>query len=196
MLNFCNLTIDDVKIISIPEFLDERGAFQQLYSEEDFSKIGIFDRFVQDNRSFSINAGTMRGLHAQAPPHAQAKLVQCTKGRIFDVVVDARADSNQFGKWCGVELSQENSELLYVPEGFLHGFVTLVDGTEVTYKVSAPYKPQSEVTVFYNDRDLNIDWPAIPLREDYILSEKDAQGVPFSLAVSKMDPNINRQSLP
>lgn len=193
MLNFCNLSIDAVKIIYIQEFDDKRGAFQQLYSEEDFAEIGIFDRFVQDNRSFSINAGTVRGLHAQAPPYAQAKLVQCTKGRVFDVVVDARSDSDQFGKWCGVELSQEKAELLYVPTGFLHGFVTLVDETEVTYKVSAPYKPQSEVTVLYNDSNLNIDWPTVPLLENFILSKKDAQGAPFSLVADKIDSDLKEE---
>lgn len=193
MTECLDLALKGVKLITVKEFVDDRGQFKQLYSESDFSEVGIFDRFVQDNQSFSINAGTLRGLHAQAPPYAQAKLVQCTKGRIFDVVVDARADSNQFGKWCGVELSQENAELLYVPEGFLHGFVTLVDGAEVTYKVSAPYKPQSEVTVLYNDGSLNIDWPAIPHLENFILSEKDAQGAPFSLVASKIDPDPKRK---
>lgn len=187
MLDYVELKLNGVKVITINEYADNRGHFQQLYSEKDFAEIGINDVFVQDNQSFSIKAGTLRGLHAQARPHAQAKLVQCTKGKIFDVVVDARSESEQFGHWCGIELSEEKCELLFVPAGFLHGFLTLVDNTEVKYKVSSAYDVKSEITVKYNDENLNIHWPSVPNLDEYIVSEKDDLGEPFNLVADRID---------
>jgi dTDP-4-dehydrorhamnose 3,5-epimerase len=127
--------------------------------------------FVQDNHSLSAQAGTVRGLHYQAPPHAQDKLVRCGRGRLFDVAVDVRRGSPAYGRWWGTELSFENGRQLLVPKGFLHGFMTLEPDTEIVYKCSDYYAPECDGAVLWNDPDIGIDWPQV---DAPILSDKDA----------------------
>lgn len=152
-------------------FGDQRGWFCETYNSRSLGELGITDSFVQDNQSFSAARGTLRGLHCQLPPRAQAKLVRCLRGAIFDVAVDIRRDSPTFGRWVGATLSAQGGEQLYVPVGYAHGFVTLSDDVEVFYKCSDFYAPDSEAGLAWDDPALGIDWPldgAVPL-----LSEKD-----------------------
>lgn len=150
---------------------DHRGFFAETYSRRKYSELGIDFEFVQDNHSLSREVGTLRGLHFQTPPHAQAKLVRCGRGAIFDVAVDIRRGSPTYGQWEGCELTAENGEQLYVPVGFAHGFVTLEPDSEIVYKCSDYYAPETEGAILWNDPDIGIDWPT---DADPILSEKDA----------------------
>lgn len=159
-------------------FRDERGFFLESYSQKAFSQNGIDAKFVQDNHSLSFKKGVLRGLHFQLPPNDQAKLVRVTSGKVLDVIVDLRRNSSTFGEWEGFELSapasskdKENFEMLFVPRGFAHGFLTLEDNTEFLYKVDNFYAPESDSGIVWNDPDLNINWPT----KNPILSEKDAK---------------------
>ena len=150
---------------------DNRGFFSEIYSRSKYLELGIDDEFVQENHSVSNDIFTLRGLHFQAPPHAQAKLVRCGRGAIFDVAVDIRHGSPTFGKWEGYKLSAADGDQLYIPLGFAHGFVTLEPNTEIVYKCSDYYFPETEGSVLWNDPDISINWPM----EAYpILSDKDA----------------------
>ena len=151
---------------------DARGFFAETYNQRDYSRFGIETLFVQDNHSVSEFAGTLRGLHYQSPPHAQAKLVRCGRGSLFDVAMDIRKGSPTYGHWHGEFLSSENGRQLYIPEGFAHGFVTLEDDTEIVYKCSDFYAPECEGAVRFDDPDIRIDWPNID--HSTKLSEKDA----------------------
>lgn len=151
--------------------MDSRGWFSETYSEARLSEMGINVRFVQDNHSMSTQAGTVRGIHFQAPPYVQAKLVKCLKGSIKDYAVDLRRGSPTYGQWASALLSAENGDQLYIPAGFGHAFITLVDDVEVAYKVSAPYAPSSEGGIKWNDPSVAIDWPLDQI--DARLSEKD-----------------------
>jgi len=165
------LDIPDVKLIVPPKFGDERGFFSETYNQQRFLDHGIDMTFVQDNHSLSADVGVLRGLHFQKPPFAQDKLVRVLKGRILDVAVDLRKNSPTFGQHVSAELSAENWTQILVPIGFAHGFVTLEPNTEVTYKVSAPYAPDHEDGIMWNDPDLGIDWP---IQESQVqLSAKD-----------------------
>lgn len=159
-----------VFLIEPARFGDERGFFSESWNRQTFQNHGIDIDFVQDNHSLSVGAGTVRGLHFQAPPRAQAKLVRCGRGRLFDVAVDIRKGSPSFGKWTGRELSFENGFQLLIPEGFLHGFVTREPDTEIVYKCSDFYVPELDRAVRFDDPDIGIDWdlPGKPM-----LSEKD-----------------------
>ena len=150
---------------------DARGFFSETWSRASWPGPSACPDWCQDNHSLSRDAGTLRGLHYQAPPMAQAKLVRCTAGAIWDVAVDVRQGSPGFGRWFGVELSAANWQQLLVPKGFLHGFVTLTEDTEVQYKVDAPYAPESDGAVRWDDPELAIDWP---LSGAPTLSGKDA----------------------
>ena len=141
-------------------FEDGRGFVFESYHRKPFVEAGITDEFVQDNHVRS-SAGVLRGMHFQNPPHTQSKLVRCTRGRVYDVAVDVRKESPTYGKWAGVELSEESKKMFYIPEGFAHGFLALVDGTEFQYKMSADYAPDQEGGVHWNDPDLAIDWPDV-----------------------------------
>jgi dTDP-4-dehydrorhamnose 3,5-epimerase len=165
------LAIPDVKIVRPKKFGDARGFFSETYSAAAFAEAGIPDVFVQDNHSFSAAAGTVRGLHFQRNPRAQAKLVRVTRGRILDVAVDLRRSSPTFGKWVGAEISAEAWNQIYVPVGFAHGFCTLEPDTEIAYKVTDTYAPAEDGGVFWQDEDLAIDWPIAP--HQAILSDKD-----------------------
>jgi len=159
-------------VITPPRFGDARGFFAETWSRPKLAAAGIDLDFVQDNHSFSQAAGTIRGLHFQAPPRAQDKLVRCGRGRLWDVAVDIRAGSPTFGAWFGTELSFENGRQLLVPAGFAHGFLTLEPETEIVYKCTDTYAPETEGAVRWDDPDLGIDWPLEGL--DPVLSEKDA----------------------
>ena len=150
---------------------DHRGFFAETYSRRKYSKLGIDVEFVQDNHSLSREVGTLRGLHFQAPPQAQAKLVRCGRGAIFDVAVDIRRGSPTYGEWKGYKLTAENGEQLYIPVGFAHGFVTLMPDSEIVYKCSDYYAPETEGAILWNDPDIGIEWPT---GAEPILSEKDA----------------------
>jgi dTDP-4-dehydrorhamnose 3,5-epimerase len=151
-------------------FRDERGYFLESFSKKRFIEHGIDSNFSQDNHSRSLQAGVLRGLHFQKPPSAQAKLVRVVRGGIFDVIVDLRKGSSTFGQWEGFELSGENFLILYVPQGFAHGFCVLEPETDVLYKTDDYYAPESESGIIWNDPDLAISWPvAQPL-----LSKKDS----------------------
>jgi len=160
-----------IVIIEPARFGDDRGFFSESWNRRRMAEAGLDIDFVQDNHSLSRQAGTLRGLHFQSPPHAQAKLVRCGRGALFDVAVDIRHGSPTYGQWTGVELSFENGRQLFVPEGFLHGFVTRQPETEVIYKCSDYYAPDCDGAVRFDDPDLGIDWG---LDGDPVLSDKDA----------------------
>lgn len=154
-----------------PRYGDDRGWFCETWSRARFNAAGIDCDFVQDNHSRSEPAGVVRGLHFQRPPYAQAKLVRCVRGAILDVVVDLRAGSPTFGRHHAVELTADSGDQLFVPSAFAHGFVTLKPGTEVIYKVSAPYAPAHEAGLAWDDPDLNIAWPV--KAADAVLTDRD-----------------------
>ncbi len=165
---FKNLEIEGLVLIVPERFNDDRGFFLERYKYSDFLKGGISDHFVQDNHSRSVK-GVLRGLHYQKEPRAQGKLIYCVRGRIFDVAVDIRIGSPFFGKWFGVELSEENNYMLYIPKGFAHGFLVLSDEAEVVYKCTDEYSKENDRGIIWNDPEINIAWPMIPER----ISEKD-----------------------
>jgi len=165
--------------ILVPErFADHRGFFEESWNASALVEFGIEISFVQDNHSYSKELGTLRGLHYQSHPHAQDKLVRCTSGAIFDVAVDIRKGSRTYGQWVGVELSGENGQQLLIPKGFLHGFVTLMPETEVQYKCSDNYAPQSDGSVLWSS--LDIDWP-LPDGISPKLSAKDEAAQSFDV---------------
>jgi dTDP-4-dehydrorhamnose 3,5-epimerase len=158
-------------VVLIPQrFGDARGWFSETWNRARLAQAGFDLDFVQDNHSMSAEVGTLRGLHYQRPPHAQAKLVRCTKGAIFDVAVDVRRGSDSYGHWVGAELTAENGHQLLVPAGFLHGFVTRAPVTEVQYKCTDVYAPDCDGGIAWNDPSLGIDWG---LTHAPILSDKD-----------------------
>ncbi|KZB62720.1 dTDP-4-dehydrorhamnose 3,5-epimerase [Thalassospira sp. MCCC 1A02491] len=177
-MKFEALEIPDVKVLYPKQFGDERGFFSETYSQNAFSAAGIEEVFVQDNHSLSRDTGVLRGLHYQCPPFAQDKLVRVVRGRILDVAVDIRAHSKTFGKWVAAEISAKKWNQIFVPKGFAHGFVTLEPDTEVTYKVSAPYAPETERSIKWNDIDLAIKWPFDA--SEVTLSAKDAEAMTFA----------------
>jgi len=150
--------LDGVTILTPRRFADERGWFSETWNADRFTEMGLPVAFVQDNQSRSAHRGTLRGLHYQAPPRAQDKLVRCTAGAILDVAVDFRRDSPAFGRWVALRLSAEDGQQLFVPKGFLHGFITLTDDCEVQYKCTDTYAPDCEGTIRWDDPDLGIDW--------------------------------------
>jgi len=167
------LAIPDLIEISPKRYGDHRGFFSETWSAAAFAELGIDIAFVQDNHSLSAAPGVLRGLHYQAPPFAQAKLVRVTRGAAYDVAVDIRHGSPTFGRHAAVTLSAEAWNQILIPEGFAHGLLTLEPNTEVQYKVSAPYAPDHERAIAWDDADLGIPWPA--LGSAPTLSEKDAR---------------------
>lgn len=168
-MNKKETAVDGVYIIEPKVFGDSRGWFYENYSTKAFSEIGIDTVFVQDNRSYSAKKGTLRGLHCQKAPAAQAKLVSCTRGEILDVAVDIRRDSPTYMKHVKVLLSAENKLMLYIPKGCLHGFVALTDDVELSYKVDELYSPENDRSIRYDDPDIGIDWG----EAEPVLSDKD-----------------------
>lgn len=164
-------------IIDVKEIADDRGFFARAWCQHEFEEHGLTSKLAQANISFNRYKGTLRGLHYQASPHEEAKLVRCTKGGIFDVMVDLRPASSTYGKWVGVELTAENHRMLLVPEGFAHGFQTLQDDTEVFYQVSEFYTPDAEQGARYDDPTFEIAWPL----EVSVISDKDASWPAYSV---------------
>lgn len=178
MLEVRKTGIDGVLLLTPKRFSDSRGHFVETYNAERFREAGVDAVFVQDNASLSIAAGTVRGLHYQAPPRAQAKLVRVARGAIVDIAVDARKASPTYGRHVRAVLSAENGVEMFVPEGFLHGFATLAPDTLVSYKVTDGYSAAHDGAVLWNDPSLAIDWGIDPATA--VVSEKDAKAVRFS----------------
>lgn len=171
------LAIHEVILVTPPRFADSRGWFSEAWNAERFAAAGIPGPFVQDNQSFSAHHGTIRGLHCQIGANAQGKLVRVLAGRIWDVAVDIRRGSPNYGQHVAAELSAENGAQLWVPAGFLHGFCTLEPATQVLYKVTAPYDRSAERGVIWNDPTLAVPWPVAAA--EAVLSEKDAGLAPL-----------------
>lgn len=168
---FNQLPIKNAFLIELQPHSDERGFFARAFCKEEFRENGLSDEFVQANVSYNSTRGTLRGIHYQDAPHSEAKLVRCTQGSLFDVIVDLRRNSDTFGKWFGVDLTDKNHLALYIPEGCGHGFETLEDFTEAFYMVSARYEPRSEGGVRWDDPSISIDWPISP---PTVISDKDS----------------------
>lgn len=175
MIQIDETALPGVLIITPLRHADDRGFFSESWNRQSLSKAGIeLPDFVQDNHSLSHQSGTLRGLHYQAPPHAQGKLVRCGRGRLYDIVVDAREGSPTYGQWIGKELSFENGRQLWIPAGFLHGFITRESDTEVIYKCTAHYDRASDGAVCWDS--LGIDWGIA----EPVLSEKDRAAPAFA----------------
>jgi len=181
MAEFKRFHIEGVVEITPKRFGDDRGFFSETFKQSEMIENGIDLDFVQDNQSFSSAQHVLRGLHFQKPPFAQDKLVRVTRGRVLDVAVDIRTESKTFGQWVAVELSAEKWNQLLVPKGFAHGFLTLEPDTEFLYKVTAPYSPEHDCGIRFDDPDIGIDWP-VP-SSDLVLSGKD-QIAPFLKDIS------------
>lgn len=171
---FTKTKIEDVILIEPQIFGDSRGFFMESYKKSDFIKAGINTDFNQDNHSKSTK-GVLRGLHYQKAPKTQAKLVRCPKGKIFDVAVDIRTGSKTFGQWVGYELSEENKKMLFIPEGFAHGFLVLSDEAELLYKTSNEFELSLDAGIRWNDSDIKINWGMV---FEPLISEKDTK-LPF-----------------
>jgi len=173
-----SLGLDGVFEISPRKFGDDRGFFSETYNAKSFAEAGIDVNFVQDNHSYSAAKGVVRGLHYQLPPFAQDKLVRVTRGAILDVAVDIRKSSPSFGKWVSLEVTAEKWNQILVPKGFAHGFMTLVENTEVIYKVTDYYSPEHDRSIRFDDPAIGIDWP-LP-SSDVQLSDKDQKAPLFA----------------
>lgn len=171
MLEIEKTGLPGVVVFTPKRFGDHRGFFAETWNAQRMAEKGYALDFVQDNHSISAQANTVRGLHYQAPPRAQDKLVRCGRGALYDVAVDIRSGSPTFGKWVGVELTPENGKQLLVPKGFLHGFVTRVPDTEIIYKCTDYYAPECDGGVRFDDPDIGIDWGLGPA--SIVLSDKD-----------------------
>ena len=167
---FTETPLKGAYIIELERIEDERGFFARSWCAREFAEHGLNPNLVQCNVSFNKKKGTLRGMHYQAAPHEEAKMLRCTKGSLYDVIVDLRKDSPTFKQWFSVDLTAENSKQLYIPEGFAHGFQTLEDGTEIFYHMSELYYPQSALGMRYDDPVFGIEWPLT----HPILSSKDA----------------------
>jgi dTDP-4-dehydrorhamnose 3,5-epimerase len=166
---FSDTSLKGAYIIDIEKVEDARGFFARFWCKDEFKANDLIANWVHGNLSVSKRKGTLRGLHYQIAPFAETKLVRCTRGALFDVILDLRPDSSTFGEWFGVRLSADEHRMLYVPEGIAHGFLTLVDNTEASYLVSQFYKPHAEAGVRYNDPAFRIQWPL----EIQVISKKD-----------------------
>ncbi|MGQ7830295.1 dTDP-4-dehydrorhamnose 3,5-epimerase [Altererythrobacter sp. Z27] len=178
MTKFIRHAIPEIIEVQPEKFGDYRGYFSEVFKQGLFEAEGIAADWIQDNQSYSAQVGTVRGLHFQVPPVAQAKLVRVLRGAIFDVAVDIRKGSPTYGEWVGIELSATVLNQLYVPVGFAHCFMTLEPDTEVLYKVSAPYSREHEGSIFWADKDLGIAWPDTGGAP--VLSEKDEVAPSFA----------------
>ncbi len=180
-MKFTSTALPEVIVIEPEVHRDERGFFLESYHRDKYRDGGISVDFVQDNHSRSAR-GTLRGLHAQLAPLAQSKLVRVVAGEIFDVAVDVRRGSPRFGRWVGVELNDRNFHQLYVPAGFAHGFCVLSEAAEVEYKCSAPYAPEHEIAIAWNDAGIGIEWPV----EQPQLSKRDREAPPLEAVLDRL----------
>lgn len=168
-MKFTPLPLAGAYLIDLEKRGDDRGFFARFFCQEEFARHGLQDRFVQINNSLTARTGTLRGMHYQLPPAAEVKVVRCIRGALHDVILDLRPHSPTFGKSFGADLSAENRSMMYVPEGFAHGFLSLEPDTEALYLVSAPYTPSAERGIRFDDPRFSIRWPATPTE----LSDKD-----------------------
>lgn len=168
---FTETSIPDSFIIEIEKKVDDRGWFSRTFCKEEFKKINHYAEWVQMNHSFTNHKGTIRGMHYQNQPHTEIKLVRCIAGAVYDVIIDLRKNSSTFLKWFGIELSAQNGKMIYVPQGFAHGFQTLTDNVELIYQHSSFYVPNVEGGIKYDDPTIKIDWPL----ELTNISERDKQ---------------------
>lgn len=166
---FSALELDGAFLIETNPVCDERGFFSRIVCEEEFKEHGLPNKWVQQNIAFNNKKGTLRGMHYQKAPFGEIKVVRCTSGSVYDVIVDLRTNSRTYRQWLGFELSRDNHHMLYIPSGFAHGYLTLEDASEITYLVSQAYNPTAESGVRYDDPSIGIDWPA----EIKLVSEKD-----------------------
>ena len=160
-MQFTEMRVSGAVVIDLEPRQDARGFFARMLCRKEFEGHALQSDFVQWNNSYSVSRGTLRGLHYQTTPHEEAKLVRCIGGAVFDVVADVRRGSPTFGRWFGVELSATNRRMLFVPPGCAHGYLTMVDGAEVIYGVTAPYAPTAERGVRWDDPLFNIEWPDV-----------------------------------
>jgi dTDP-4-dehydrorhamnose 3,5-epimerase len=169
IVKFHSTPLKDAYLIELERLGDARGFFARFFCEHEFERTGLATRFVQINNSLSYKKGTLRGMHYQLSPQAEVKLVRCIRGSLFDVILDIRPDSPTFGKWYGAELNDENRLMMYVPRGFAHAILTLIQNTEALYLVSDFYSPESERGVRWDDPKFSIEWPIAPIE----ISPKD-----------------------
>ena len=158
-MKFTELSLPGAYVIEPELKSDDRGFFARVFCQKELEELGLDTNLVQANISFNHKAGTLRGMHFQKAPHQETKIVRCTKGSIYDVMIDLRPESATFKQWAGVELTEDNHKMLYVPKGFAHGYLTLTDNAEVQYFVSEFYAPESETGARYNDQAFGIEWP-------------------------------------
>ena len=173
---FKPLPLEGAHLIHLEKYSDERGFFARSFCKDEFKKAGLESDWVQVNNSLSRKKGTLRGLHFQRPPQSEVKMVRCIKGAIWDVIVDIRKGSSTYGEWVGAELNEENRDMMYVPQGFAHGFISLSENSEILYMVSSRYNPELEGTLRWDDSFHGIEWPLEPV----IISEKDSKVKPWS----------------
>ena len=176
-MNFTELSLPGAFVVDIQPMTDERGFFARGWCRKEFEAHGLASDFVQRNIGFSPRKGTLRGMQYQVSPHAEIKLVRCTRGAVCDVIVDLREESHTFRKWHAVELSADNHRMIYVPEGFAHGYLTVIDESEIYYDTTCFFAPESARGVRFDDPSFGIDWPASPL----LLSDKDRSYPDFPL---------------
>lgn len=174
---FLETKLKKAHILEIKKNEDERGFFGRSWCRKELEEHGLNANMAQANTSFSFKKGTLRGMHFQIHPNEETKLIRCVRGAIFDVVIDLRPVSSTFKQWIGVELTADNYKMLYVPEGFAHGFITLTDNVEVYYNVTAFYTPGAERGIRWNDPQFKIDWPLTPI----VISEKDQNHPDFTI---------------
>ena len=168
-MKFLKTNLNDAYVIEIEKKEDERGFFARTFDKKSFTDLNLETNLFQNNISFNKKAKTLRGMHYQKYPNEEVKIIRCTKGKIFDVIIDLRSDSNSFKKWFGIELTSENYKMLYVPKGFAHGFLTLEDNSEIFYQMSDCFVPKSALGIPWNDPSIGIKWPFTPS----IISERD-----------------------
>ncbi len=173
---FKETTLSDAYVIEPERINDHRGFFGRIWCKNELKQKGLKTELAQSNVGFSYSKGTLRGLHFQKRPHAEVKLVRCTRGAIFDVIVDLRRESPSFKRWFGVELNEENCNMIYVPEGFAQGYVTLADNTEMYYHTSEFYHPSSAFGIRYDDPEFRIEWPT----EIKVVSQQDKEWPDYS----------------
>lgn len=174
---FAEIQLNGAFLIELQRLEDERGFFARSWCKREFEQQGLYSELVQCNISFNRKRGTLRGMHYQEAPYEEIKLVRCTKGAIYDVIIDLRPDSQTFREWFSIELTDVNRKMLYIPEGFAHGFLTLKDNTEVIYQMSEFYAPGHTKGVRWNDPAFNIMWPI----DVKVISEKDKKIPDFRL---------------
>ena len=168
-MKFTKINLNDAYVIEIEKKEDERGFFTRTFDKKSFTDLNLETNLFQNNISFNKKAKTLRGMHYQKYPNEEVKIIRCTKGKIFDVIIDLRSDSNSFKKWFGIELTSENYKMLYVPKGFAHGFLTLEDNSEIFYQMSDCFVPKSALGIPWNDPSIGIKWPFTPS----IISQRD-----------------------